>query len=133
MTDPNDASLLSRQGMGGIHGGKGFRAQDAYLCIKVPYWLVDPELTHVLNEGTGDIDVRYERNGQIERRSLQVKDHVVDRSEFRDVIDQFWTKHQADPSICRFVLVSGGLHPDRGARRFSARPAAAHTERLPAP
>lgn len=112
MTDTNDASLLGKQGMGGIHGGKGFKAQDAYLCIKLPYWFTDPHLTHVLNEGSGDIDVRYDRSGQVERHYLQVKDHLVNRSEFRDVVEQFWTKHQADPELRRFVLVSGGLHED---------------------
>lgn len=112
MTNPNDASLLGKQGMGGIHGGKGFKAQDAYLCIKVPYWFADPHVTHVLNEGSGDIDVRYERDGRIERRYFQVKDHLVDRAEFREVVEQFRTKHQADPQFHRFVLVSGGLHDD---------------------
>lgn len=112
MTNTNDASLLGKQGMGGIHGGKGFKAQDAYLCIKLPYWFVDPHLTHVLNEGSGDIDVRYERGGQVERHYLQVKDHPVSRSEFKEVVEQFWSKHQADPELRRFVLVSGGLHED---------------------
>lgn len=31
MTDSSSASLIGKQGMGGIHGGKGYKAQDAYL------------------------------------------------------------------------------------------------------
>ncbi len=119
MTDSSSASLIGKQGMGGIHGGKGYKAQDAYLCIKLPYWFAEPYCTHVLNEGSGDIDVKYERDGKVERHYLQVKDHLVDRAEFREVVQQFWDKHQADPEITRFVLVSGGLHKDVKAVRLA--------------
>lgn len=110
MTNSNDASLLGKQGMGGIHGGKGFKAQDAYLCIKLPYWFAEPHVTHVLNEGSGDVDVRLERDGKVERHYYQIKDHLVDRAEFRDVVQQFADKHAADPTFARFVLVAGGFH-----------------------
>lgn len=112
MTQSNDASLLGRQGMGGINGGNGYSAQAAYLCIKLPYWFANPDFTHALNEGSGDIDVRFERAGRAERHYLQVKAFTVSRSDFREVVQQFWDKHQADPELCRFVLVSGGLHAD---------------------
>ncbi|WP_412026484.1 SAVED domain-containing protein [Deinococcus yunweiensis] len=112
MSDTNDASLLGKQGMGGIHGGKGFRAQDAYLCVKLPYWFADPGFTHALNEGSGDIDLRYERAGRVERHYLQVKDHPISRSEFREVVEQFRIKHKADPELRRFIVVGGGLHDD---------------------
>lgn len=119
MTNTNDASLLSKQGMGGINGGKGFRAQDAYLCIKLPHWFADPQFAHVLNEGGDDIDLHYQRGSLKERHFLQVKDHLVDRSDFRGIVQRFWDKHQADPEIHRFVLVSGGLHPDVKAFRIA--------------
>jgi len=112
MNTSNDASLLSKQGMGGIYGGKGFKAQDAYLCIKLPYWFAEPHLTHVLTEGSGDIDIKLERDGRIERHYYQVKDHAVAPAEFREVLQQFADKQAADPSFARFVLVAGGLSPD---------------------
>lgn len=118
MTDSSDASLIGKQGMGGIYGGKGYKAQDAYLCIKLPYWFADPYCTHVLNEGSGDIDVKYERDGKIERHYLQVKDHLINRTEFREVVQQFWDKHQSDSEIARFALVSGGLHGDVNSVRL---------------
>lgn len=112
MSKPNeDASLLSKQSMGGINGGKGFKAQEAYICIKIPGWFADPSFSRILNEGSGDIDIRFERDGQVERHYYQVKDHLVDKSEFRAVLEQFKQKHEADAEFNRFILVSGGLHP----------------------
>jgi len=108
----NDASLLSKQSMGGINGGKGFKAQDAYICIKVPTWFDDPDFSMLLNEGSGDIDVRFQRGDRDERHYYQVKDHLVDRAGFAEVVLQFKTKHDADQAFSRFVLAAGGLHKD---------------------
>jgi SMODS-associated and fused to various effectors sensor domain len=108
----NEASLLSKQSMGGINGGKGFKAQDAYICIKVPTWFDDPDFSMLLNEGSGDIDVRFQRGGRDERHYYQVKDHPVDRPGFADIVLQFKTKHDAEQAFSRFVLAAGGLHRD---------------------
>ncbi|UQN10205.1 SAVED domain-containing protein [Deinococcus sp. QL22] len=127
MTDPNNASMLNRKQMGGIHAGKGFNAQLAYLCIKLLYWCVDPDFSHAMNEGADDINLLFERGGQRERHYLQLKDHQVDRPEFLEVIEQFKAMHAADPEIVRFILVARTLHDDvKAIERALARIRGAH-------
>ncbi len=82
-------SLLSPQSMGGITAGKGFDFQARYAACHVPVWLLEAAFHQLFYEGTGDIDIRYEENGQSSRIHLQVKDHDVTPAEFKEVIAQF--------------------------------------------
>ncbi len=72
----NSASLLSPQAMGGIVAGDGFDFQTRYAACHLPIWLLDG-LHQLLFEGTGDIDVRFLKEGASSRVHIQVKDHEV--------------------------------------------------------
>lgn len=111
--DHDSASLATRQSMGGIIGEKGYSAQALYVCLKLPYWLLDEGLEQVLVEGSSDVDVLYRRGERIERHYLQIKDHPVTPAELREVIRQFESKDAADPgTFFRFELVAKGFSSD---------------------
>src|ERR1700730_1612466 len=73
-TERHPGSLLSPQSMGGIIAGKGFDFQTRYAACQVPVWLLEAPFYQLFYEGTGDIDIRYEENGQSSRIHIQVKD-----------------------------------------------------------
>ena len=84
----NPASLLSPQAMGGIVAGEGFDFQTRYAACHLPIWLLDG-LHQLFFEGTGDIDVRFLKDGLSTRVHIQVKDNEVTLGEFKKVIKHF--------------------------------------------
>jgi hypothetical protein len=126
----NPASLLSPQAMGGIIAGEGFDFQTRYAACHLPIWLLD-SLHQLLFEGTGDIDVRFLRDGASSRLHIQVKDHEVTLTELKKVIKHFWALDSGLPAgtYKRFTLacpslaakvrpIETGLARLRGARAF---------------
>ena len=105
-------SLLSPESMGGINAGKGFDFQTRYAACNLPLWLLEPGFRQLLFEGTGDIDIRYTDKGKSSRIHFQVKDHDVQPSELRSVIEQFRSMDSAmlDTYKC-FKLVCPSLSP----------------------
>lgn len=111
--DQGNASLASRQSMGGIMGEKGYSAQALYIALKLPYWLIDGAVEQIMAEGAGDVDVLFRRGERAERQYLQVKDHLVTPGELRDVIQQFVARDAADPgTYTRFIVVAKGFSED---------------------
>lgn len=103
-------SLISRQALGGIHGGKGYNFQDDYIVSRIPYWLAKPSFTRLLKEGVGDIDVLFVCGGLDNRYSCQVKDHPVFLNEFRNVLEQFKSVDENTPETFKqFWLACPGL------------------------
>ncbi len=86
---PFPGSLLSPQAMGGINAGKGFDFQTRFTACHIPVWLLEAAFHQLFFEGTGDIDIRYTENGKSSRIHIQVKDHDVTPSEFKEVIERF--------------------------------------------
>jgi len=82
-------SLLSPTAMGGIVAGKGFDFQTRFTACHVPVWLLEAAFHQLFFEGTGDIDIRYTEEGKSSRIHIQVKDHDVTPSEFKEVIERF--------------------------------------------
>src|SRR3989338_5950166 len=82
-------SLVQPKGMGGIHGGDGYKFQDGYIVCNIPKWLADPDFLKFMPEGTGDVDVVYKDKQQDVYEHIQVKDHEVGNIEFGKVIDAF--------------------------------------------
>lgn len=123
-------SLLSPQAMGGINAGKGFDFQTRYAACHVPVWLLEAAFHQLFFEGTGDIDIRYTEAGKSSRIHIQVKDHDVQPSELKSVIEQFSQMDSAHPDTYKcFTLVCPSLSPTlrpvetglarfRGARSF---------------
>lgn len=127
---PTSATLVSPVAMGGIVGGKGFDFQTRYTVCHLPLWLQDGAFHQIFSEGTGDIDVRYLQNGQSTRKHIQIKDHEVSPSEFKEVIEAFRTFDAGMPGVYQqFILacpslsaqlrpVETGLARLRGAEPF---------------
>src|SRR5438132_11460900 len=121
---PDPGSLLSPQAMGGINAGKGFDFQTRYAACNVPLWLLEAAFHQLFFEGTGDIDIRYIEAGKSSRIHIQVKDHDVQPSELKSVIEQFRRLDSAHPDTYKcFNLVCPSLSPtvrpvETGLARF---------------
>lgn len=123
-------SLLSPQAMGGINAGKGFDFQTRLTACHVPVWLLEAAFHQLFFEGTGDIDIRYTGAGKSSRIHIQVKDHDVTPSEFKEVIERFSQLgselpgtykcfNLACPSLSSTIRpIETGLARFRGARAF---------------
>jgi hypothetical protein len=103
-------SLLSPEAMGGITAGKGFGFQTRYAVCQLPVWLLDPDFYQLFHEGTGDIDIRFQKGERSSRIHVQVKDHNVAPAEFCEVIAQFQQRDAefAETYTC-FTLVCPSL------------------------
>jgi SMODS-associated and fused to various effectors sensor domain len=123
-------SLLSPEAMGGINAGKGFDFQTRFTACHVPVWLLEAAFHQLFFEGTGDIDIRYTEEGKSFRIHIQVKDHDVTPSEFKEVIERFSRLDSelpgtykcfnlACPSLSSTIRpVETGLARFRGAKAF---------------
>jgi SMODS-associated and fused to various effectors sensor domain/Cap4 dsDNA endonuclease len=123
-------SLLGPEAMGGLVAGKGFDFQTRYAACHLPLWLLEAAFRQLFFEGTGDIDIRYSDAGKSSRIHIQVKDHDVQPSELKAVIEQFKQLDSAYPDtykcfnlVCpslsaKLRPVETGLARFRGARSF---------------
>ena len=117
-------SLLAPEAMGGINAGKGFDFQTRFAACQLPVWLVDTAFCQLLYEGTGDIDIRFLERGQSSRIHIQVKDHDVSLTEFKESLAHFRRLNSDLPGVYKcFTLVCPGLAPklrpiEKGLARF---------------
>lgn len=117
-------SLLAPESMGGITAGKGFDFQTRYAACHLPVWLLETAFHQLLYEGTGDVDIRYQEGGQSSRVHIQIKDHEVAPSEFKEVIRHFEQMNVGMPGVYRcFTLacptLAAKLRPiEAGLARF---------------
>jgi len=102
-------SLVSRPGLGGVTGGKGYNFQDAFIVSRIPDWLVDPDFSMLIKEGLEDVDVKYVRNSEEEFSCYQIKNHPLKLQELRDVIDTFFHKDKELRNIRSFILACRGF------------------------
>ncbi|TFV48273.1 SAVED domain-containing protein [Bradyrhizobium niftali] len=110
--DADAGSLVSPAGMGGIVGGKGFDFQTRYIVCHLPLWMTDGAFHQIFTEGTGDIDIRYVVDATSKRKHIQIKDHDVTPSEFKEVIETFRAFDAAMPGIYQqFTLACPGFSP----------------------
>ena len=105
-------SLLSPAAMGGIIAGDGFDFQTRFAACGIPRWLVEDAFYQLLFEGTGDIDIRYVKDGKSSRTHIQVKDHDVQPAELKAVLEQFSTTDAEKPGTYKwFTVVCPSLSP----------------------
>lgn len=105
------ATLSDKQARGGVIGGKGYGFQAAYLASRIPLWLDDPDFAQFLQEGAGDVDVRFNRADGEERWYVQVKNYEVKLDTAREVLAQFLDTDIGSPgTYTRFTLACPGLH-----------------------
>ncbi len=97
--------------MGGLHGERGYKFQDAYIVSKIPDWICDAYFIQILKEGSGDVDVAFKKDDQLFRIYTQIKDYLITPSEFKTILKEFKDKDTATPNTYqRFVLASTGLN-----------------------
>jgi len=107
---PPAGSLLSPEAMGGITASKGFGFQTRYAVCQLPVWLLDPAFHQLFHEGTGDIDIRFQKGERSSRIHVQVKDHNVAPAEFGEVVAQFQKRDTEFAGIYEcFTLVCPSL------------------------
>ena len=107
------ATLSDKQARGGVIGGKGYGFQAAYIVSRIPHWLGDSDFAQFLQEGAGDVDVRFNRDGDEERWYVQVKNYEVKPTKAREVFEQFRETDAGTPgTYTRFTLACPGLNPD---------------------
>jgi hypothetical protein len=119
MTDATDTlsgeatrtTLGARQARGGIIAGKGYSFQAAYIVSRIPLWLADPDFAQFLQEGAGDVDVRFNRAVREERWYIQVKSRVLTPAVVRGVFAQFRDIAVGSPgTYTRFILACSGIN-----------------------
>ena len=74
------ASLQDPDARGGLAAIKGFDCQRRYALILLLESLPDPDWSAVIIEGAEDVEARFDRQGKIEGRSVQVKNYRVTTS-----------------------------------------------------
>jgi tetratricopeptide (TPR) repeat protein len=106
-------ALDGKEERGGVIGQKGYGFQAAYIVSRIPIWLEDPDFIQFLQEGAGDVDVRFNRDDGEERWYVQVKNYQVKPAKAREVFQQFNKTDTGTPSTyTRFTLACPGLNPD---------------------
>ncbi|MFA6005316.1 MAG: SAVED domain-containing protein [Patescibacteria group bacterium] len=109
MTD--SASLLGKQAMGGLYGEGGYKFQDAYIVSKIPDWICDANFIQILKEGSGDVDIAFNKEDKLFRIYTQIKGYSITQSEFKTILKEFKVKDASTPNTYqRFVLASTGLN-----------------------
>lgn len=106
-------SLLHSMAMGGIHGGDGYSFQDRYMVCHIPKWLSDPTFIKTMGEATGDVDVVYRKGRKHIYDHIQVKDHHVGTTEFKQIIQSFIKIDNGTGKAYRkFTLTAPSVSPD---------------------
>ena len=109
-SNKQDFTLVGPPAMGGIIASAGFDFQTRYILCRLAGWIADPAFRQIWPEGTGDVDIRFQENGQERREHIQVKDHTVTPSEFRNVVATFAGYDRTMPGAYqRFVLAAPDL------------------------
>lgn len=110
----SEPSLLERQSRGGdiAEGGINFQA-DVVLSM-IPKWLRMEGFTSMLREGILDAEAKFFIPGRgYKREGIEVKNHLISKSEFWDEIEQFKRIERGSGGDYQwFTLASAGLHGD---------------------
>jgi hypothetical protein len=87
--DNLEPPFTGRRGMGGPIGGRGYRFQDRYTVARIPKLLSDPSFVELLPEGAEDLDIKYSDGKVVRHEYIQIKNHNVEKPEFRDIVENF--------------------------------------------
>ncbi len=97
-------SLLDPKYRGGLNASKGFRFETAYILSRIQSWL-SSDVESFQQEAWSDVELFLASDT---RRLIQIKDHVLSRTEFNEVIDNFSVREQAF-KYEQYVIASAGL------------------------
>jgi hypothetical protein len=92
--------------MGGKVALDGFSFQQRYAFVKLVESMWMPGFSAILIEGAEDVELRFEKQGQVERIAIQVKNHRVTTSEAKEIIAHFIQLDTDSPNTWKkFVIV----------------------------
>ena len=104
-------SLAQPSAMGGIYGGDGYSYQDRYIVCHVPIWIAQGEFLRIMAEATGDVDVVFRSGRKHVYDHIQIKDHHIDISEFKTVLDGFVKIAKRMRAYRKFTLAAPSINP----------------------
>lgn len=104
----NEASLTSKVGMGGLHGGRGYDTQERYTVCRLPEWEHRPGFSGIYPELSGDVDVLFENlpEGKKHGEHVQVKDFTITPSKLREIVEGFVAWDKGRPDFYRKYIVA---------------------------
>lgn len=104
------ASLGDPQAAGGPIALRGFDFQRAYALTLLVDSLPDDDFSAIIIEGAEDVEARFDKDGAIQRRAVQVKGYRVTLALARDIIDHFAKLDRDSPGTWRsFAIACTGL------------------------
>lgn len=104
------ASLLDAEARGGPTAIKGFDFQRRYALILLLESLPDPDWSAVLVEGAEDVEVRFDRQGRVERRAIQLKNYRVTAAKAREIVGHLQKLGEDSPGTwVAFVIACAEL------------------------
>jgi len=109
----NSDSLFNPKSRGGVIGGKGYNFQDSYIITQIPHWLKMPNFHSFIKEGIDDVDIVFKENNITIAWHYQLKNHQVNKKEFKEVVQNFWKISQR-PGIKseHYIIACCGLTED---------------------
>ncbi|HEY9665799.1 MAG TPA: hypothetical protein V6C91_03295, partial [Coleofasciculaceae cyanobacterium] len=103
-------SLLEPQSRGGDIAEGGFSFQDHIILARIPVWLAREGFTAMVKEGIGDVEAKFFVPGRgFVKDLIEVKDHVLQPSEFWSEVKRFQKIDAGSPETYRsFTLIGTG-------------------------
>jgi hypothetical protein len=110
LSDERGASLLDAEARGGPTAVRGFDFQRAYAFILLIESMADPDWTAVLIEGAEDVETRFDRQGRVDRRAVQLKNYRVTAAKAREIVNHFEKLNRDSAGTwTTFVIACTGL------------------------
>jgi hypothetical protein len=103
-------SLLEPQSRGGDIAEGGFSFQDHIILARIPVWLAREGFTAMVKESIGDVEAKFFVPGRgFVKDLIEVKDHVLQPSEFWSEVKRFQKIDAGSPDTYRsFTLIGTG-------------------------
>jgi hypothetical protein len=103
----NSISLFDKKYTGGLDSAGGYHFEDSYILSQLPSWLQLTDLKGFQQELLTDLELFFESG---KRWFIQIKDHRVTLTEFREIVNDFHTREVASSGQYeKYTIVSPGL------------------------
>jgi tetratricopeptide (TPR) repeat protein/cold shock CspA family protein len=100
-------SLQDRKHTGGLYGARGYEFEKAYILSRLPDWLISVDLEFFQQELWSDLELFFSSG---RRWLIQIKNHTLELTEFRDILFDFQTRHEANQDRYeKYVIISTGV------------------------
>jgi len=102
--------IFDKKYTGGLDGAKGYQFEDNYVLSQLPTWLQSEDLRVLQQELLTDLEL-FDSSGL--RRFIQIKNHRITPSEFREVVSDFHNRELSGVGKYeKYVIASAGLSQD---------------------